>query len=575
MWRNFLGVIAKLLLHCIIFIMRIGFGKKKSEESEAENLEAGKERPRGRWSLWRKRQSLAVPVEKRTLDVDSSIGREVSSLHAEEVVPQTRFTTQQDFKKHEVPTIAEGAIKAGALVVEPILNGVEDTIGEVSNVFVVDIVTKRLATNANTGPENRNFTATADEPPWTRKQISLDSVDVHGIPIGWGSLAKLGRAIQDLAGDRLSSTDLVALKPPSGVHMFLPMVASVIAHRKNPEIPAALPTQEQIKAARPWLRTLELFLRPFSEKAAFGLGKYVERQGERIVQDIAEKIGGFADFVGTIQNPREQLLKELTLIYKHLQARQTRQDFWGEEEVPIEEKIEWFVNHLKEAKTNPRRYEDMSHWLNSHDFPVLLKVLQKLNFPSDSLDSFKAGVAGAEFMQGIETFLRRQGVSDIGSAPQPRGFDLFDLSTWPRGIAEWFAPERLQQVKENLPSVLSLAYETLPTSGSAFRDKIYEIAENICVLHKKGHSLSDIVQSMFPNMKVSPAEAAPTSLQKDFTDEISGGATLGVIGGWVAVFSGASIIWIPIGLLAGALLGGVSGIVIMIRRLEKEAERKS
>ncbi|MDO8523846.1 MAG: hypothetical protein Q7R74_01305, partial [bacterium] len=322
-----------------------------------------------------------------------------------------------------------------------------------------------------------------------------------------------------------------------------------------------------------WIETLQRFLSRFSERAARGLGNYAEREGERIIEDLGQKITGFADFVGTIENPKAELLKELRLMYAHLQEG---------DKTSIEEKVEQFFQELQWAQKHPEAYNDTSQFLNNRDFPVLLKGLSKLNVPLASLDPYLAGVAGAEIMQGVETFLRQQGIAGIKPAPQPSEFDFFDPLTWDRGILETFnslgvslglTEDKFEQVRENLPAMLSSAHEALPTSGKELKDKIYTIAENICALHKNGHSATDIVQSMFPGIgRIETQTKASSAPQRIIEGEMGAGSVVGLVVGGVAVFYfGASIIYIPIAAIGGMALGAVTGTVGLFRFLKKQA----
>lgn len=407
-------------------------------------------------------------------------------------------------------------------------------------------------------PEAQSITDTVVE-------VALESVDIHNLPINWESLAQLGRAIQGVTG---RFTDLAALKPPRGVQEFLPMLASVIAHKNNPEIPVELPTQEQIKAAKPWLESIQRFLSRFSERAARGLGNYAEREGEKIIQDLGEKITDFADFVGTIENPQAELLREMALVYRHLQQGT---------QAPIEAKVEQFFRDLQWAKSHPEAYEDTSQFLNSRDFPVLLKGLSKLNVSLASFDAHTAGIAGAEFMQGIETFLRRHGVP-VNPAPRPTEFDLFDFSTWERGLAEWFATEKLEQVKEHLPGMLSSAYEALPKSGKELRDQIYVIAENIYALHKRGYSAVEIAQNMFPGMgEVRTLTSASKGLQERIVNDMGWGGVAGImVDGFLVFHFGANaLLLFPVAVLGGMGVGAITGAIGIFNFLKKQAGKKS
>ncbi|MBI3573756.1 hypothetical protein HY090_01780 [Candidatus Kaiserbacteria bacterium] len=538
--------------------MKVKFWKKKREATALEErgspAEKTPQKPVSR--------QTEVPMEK-AMPVNPSDIRQVKYKNSETGPKKTSFAPQSEFQMPEVPSITEELAVVGEVLIEggAMLEEIADTpFGD-----------RKYKTDGASVPEHIEI------PAWAQKDIALESLDIHHLPINWETLGPLGRRVRNLGhvltNGRYRGMDLTALKPPEGVQAFLPMLASIVANKRNPEILPEFPTQEQIKTAQPWLKNLERFLGRFSEKAAIGLGKYAERNGERILQDIAEKITGFADYIGTIENPKAELLKELTDVYRHLQARQFRQGDWGREEVPIEDKIASFMRDLQWLQRHPEADADPEYWLNNGNFPILIKALKKLNMPM-RFDPEMVGIAGAEFMEGVGTFLRRQGVSGIGPAPRPREFDLFDISTWTRGFAEWFQWEKLQTVKEELPSVLSLLYETLPESGPRLKDSIYDIAENICILRKKGHSVGDIAHHMFPGVEIMTVEAGTSPLADEVTFITGLGGGVGFWSGAIIIMLGGSAIWIPIGLVAGALVGGVIGIMRSIRMLEKEADKK-
>ena len=100
-------------------------------------------------------------------------------------------------------------------------------------------------------------------------------------------------------------------------------------------------------------------------------------------------------------------------------------------------------------------------------------------------------------MKGVEEFLKNQGIRGVSSAPLPREVDLFDPFSWTRGLAETFAPERLARIEAALPQMLSQAFEALPQNGPQFTNKVYQIAENICVLKAQGKTPEEIARHIF------------------------------------------------------------------------------
>lgn len=357
-------------------------------------------------------------------------------------------------------------------------------------------------------------------PAWQSKNVEINSINLRALPVDWNELMTVGRIINKLQGSRVAPQDLSNLKPHPDLYFGLPMIASVVANRKNPEIPIQLPTEENIRRAKSellrsaytWAAVIGHFSPGLAERLRGYIGKRVtegRREGETLVVDAGEKIADIADEFASIKNPRAQFLNELTHVYKNLQKHETRMEegFFGSEEVVfhIEGKIFSFLGNLKRIKSNPHiadpeRVPSELRWLNNSDLPMLLKLFPKLGIPPDSMNTEKReqlAIAGAELMEGLEMFLKQQGVADVGRAPAPREFDIFDANSWMRGLAELFAPEKLEQVKNTLPEILFHTMNSLPTSGSNFAEQIYEKAENICVLDAQGHSPEELAQNIF------------------------------------------------------------------------------
>lgn len=551
----------------------IKFWKKKPEAFSLEGHETKIEKPRFRWLLWKKRNPELPVAERVYPDLRT---RNEDGPDTVAVPSKTVFTTKQQFRQPEVPSMADDVVAAGAdvaiaggelagallteggkaalVVGEEAVRTAEGAAAEIAGMFSPEEKTM------NEMSEDSDRQGEKELPVWAQKEVAPESVDIHSLPLNWESLEELGMAISRLTGTRI---DLTALKPPSDVRAFLPAVASVIANRRNPEIPVEMPTWDQLQEIKPFLATLHRWVGFFSAEAAQGLEKYAERTAKRQIQSAAEKAIDVIEFIGSIKNPKLEFLWEMTVLYGHLHARQNYQN--SSEEVPIEEKFASFIVDLRWAQKHPETYKDTSYWLNTRDFPLLLKIPEKFGISLGSKSADDMGVAGSEFMQGLEKFLRQKGVTDLGRAPQPH-------QSTKRMLAEQFASEDLNRVR-HLPDVLSQIYEALPTSGEELKNKIYEIIENICVLHQRGHSSGEIVKHMFPGMRTLRMQSPPPALQQKFEDDTYAVGGFCFIAGWVAFFCGASWIWIPVGFIGGLVLGAVSSAATIVRWLAKETER--
>lgn len=337
----------------------------------------------------------------------------------------------------------------------------------------------------------------APESKLADRKVSLDSINLQLLPIGWPSLTNLCRAINKMKDDPFVGVDLAAIKPPPDVYPALPMVASVIAHKRDPRIPVVLPTQAEVKAIKPWLATVEKFIGRFSQNWAKKFEGYVERKGQQVVVDVGSLISNIADQVRMIENPRQQFLTELTNLYNHLAKPEykTVEDFFGDhqEQVKIEEKIRYLLLGLRYIR------EGGDHELYTREqYPLLTTVLPIIKFPPDTLiDDDRASVAGAELMEGIHAFLKQQNVTGLMSVPTAQPVDISDPGSWIRGLAETFSADKLERVKSELPYVLTQAYGVLPLSGPQLADKIYSVAEGICILKARGKSVEEIAKHIF------------------------------------------------------------------------------
>lgn len=349
--------------------------------------------------------------------------------------------------------------------------------------------------------------------------IPLESINLQNLPLGWAALKKLGPAINYIKDSQIENTDLSAIKPPQEVYFALPMVASVIANKNDPNIPVVLPNKTEIKKMQPWLEILGRFIGRFSENLSGKFGRFIEQKGGKIVLETGEKIYKVSERIGTIKNPKKQFTIELANLYRYITEPQflTYKGFWGEEvieEIPMDNRIREIVQYFRnvvdyssgyfdillgDQSINPREKDRTSHRVN---YPILSILIYDIINPKPEqmpgLENIVA-IAAPEFLHGIEKFLRQQNISDIRPAPNALEFDFFNLDTWVRALAELFGYERLERVKNSLPEVLSLVHEILPKSGSEFSQKLYEIAENICLLKKQGMNSTQIAQNVFKN----------------------------------------------------------------------------
>ncbi len=166
--------------------------------------------------------------------------------------------------------------------------------------------------------EIRASLGAASRPAWARKEVDPSSVDIGQHLISRHALRCLGKAINEIKQDPYGSSDLEDIKPPKAAYPVLPMIASVIANRKDPAIPVSLPSREDVEKMKPWLGALEKFIGRFSESWARRFGRYVEKRGQRVVLDTGLQIATVAEKIGTIGNPRNQFLTEVSSLYQGL-----------------------------------------------------------------------------------------------------------------------------------------------------------------------------------------------------------------------------------------------------------------
>ena len=322
----------------------------------------------------------------------------------------------------------------------------------------------------------------------------LTAINLRNLPIDWQALASLGHMINRLQDNPYGASGLAAIEPPEDVYPAIAMVASVIANKNNPAIPLSLPSNADIQKIKPFLLTLEKWIEKVSPRLSKKFVQYCEKRGQDMVKGAALGLVEIVEIFTPFEKPKEQFVKELTAIYNNLQKPVIQEGIIFDDELSIEDKIENLFDHLQG--------ESGHKWFNDREFALTTKLTKRLKFPPASLSSGDAGVVGAEFMAGIESFLRQKGIREIKPAPQAKEFDLFDWSTWKRGLAEIFVPEKIEKVKKMLPEILMEVERILPESNSEFKKKIYSIAEMICMLNESGVSPETIAKHIFKKQKV-------------------------------------------------------------------------
>ncbi len=331
--------------------------------------------------------------------------------------------------------------------------------------------------------------------------VTLEDISIHHIPINWGALKRLGLAVNRLKETPIEKFEVEELKPPAAVFEAIPMVASAIAHHYTPEIPIILPSEDEVKALKPWLRDVSSLLGRFSPRLQHRFGRYIEKKAEDAIEQAAGNVLGRVDILGEVKKPRARFVPELANIYRRVAAYRTEDvEGWFEnytQEVPIERKVAELIVHMRGA-----RYGHDNTWLSIKSFPLMVRGLRLSKFPPDTMVETEVAVAGSEVMQGIEGFLNREGVS-IPPAPHPVAtFDIFDYETWGgdniwRSLGETFKPEQIEAARRELPNILAEVKEVLPENGPAVIESVKTLAENILILSKQGVSNAEIAAAIF------------------------------------------------------------------------------
>lgn len=344
------------------------------------------------------------------------------------------------------------------------------------------------------------------------REVTLDSIDIRTIPLNWAAIARLGRSVNELKDEPLHIQEFGPLRDlTEPLYPVIPMVASVIANRRNPEVTILYPTEEQVKAMRPGLGLASTVIGRFSANWQARFDRFLERKGANKVMGVAEKAFGIIDVVETTHydQPRQRFIEGLALMYSDLSQPETEAGgFLGLEEVgrPIEHKISQLIEEVRADQFGHGR----GRYFNSNRHPFLSKLLVAvnsvgINFPKEPEETFfgpnsdqKAATAGSEIMGGIETFLRGNG-RRVPPASRPMKFELFNRDSYMRVVAEWFGSDKLERVKAHLPEVLNQTVDCIPENPSAVATRIYEIAEDIVTLKKQDKTDREIAEALINN----------------------------------------------------------------------------
>lgn len=357
------------------------------------------------------------------------------------------------------------------------------------------------ANSGDADPDARLNVLYADGVLPTPESITRNDLALRQIPIDWDAVKAFGRALNALRDEPITPFDIQQLKPKQEqmalLVELLPYFASVIAHRFDPRIPAVSPSAEKIEQLKPILKELKNFINRFSPKLAARFSLFVEQKADEIINHTAAKIFAVVDAICTIEVPQEFFVYELAKLYRNLIEEKVVEDeglFSSDDErvLTIEEKVSDLL-----SESDPFDEYQL--------FSGLYRILIAVNGPINHSQADTAGVVASELMSGIEQFLRAQKAPHIKSAPKPMvGFEFSDESTWnflsiKRSLAETFAPEKLAQVKKELPTILTAAKNALPKNGFAVADAIAHIAVMVLVCCKFDTPREKIVKALFSN----------------------------------------------------------------------------
>ncbi len=317
---------------------------------------------------------------------------------------------------------------------------------------------------------------------------TLESIRIYSLPIRWDLAEKLGFTINQVKEEQLSSQELLGLLRNEGMYPLIPIIASIVANHRNPDIEIMHPTAEQVKGMKPWLNDVSWIIGKFSRRWQENFDRYIERKGDQAISDVGITTIKILDAIERTGNsPKKDFVAELEKLYRMLATPRYEENLFGQVEVPIEQRIDNALDGMGFVSRGGYGIE-----FNSDDYP-LISTLISVYFPNDSAEIEYASVAAAELMEGLEAFLWKNGAKSLPKAPE-QGFDFLNLSSYIRMAVSLTGT--LERVKKKVPEMLQLTTNLLPRSGPELSDRMYRLAENIVFLKQQGVSDTEIAHGL-------------------------------------------------------------------------------
>lgn len=341
-------------------------------------------------------------------------------------------------------------------------------------------------------------------PVWAQKEVDPASLRLNSLPIDWKAIKEVGMRANEIRQEPFSAFDFRSLIPERRLWFGVPLVASVVAHHRYPEIPEIPPTEEQIKQYKPWLRTVSNLVGKVNKKWQERFDRSLSSKGMPYVLEQADTIMTRIDNVSQVgsNKPRDRFLREVRRLYVNL-ATPEEGGFLGLGEVAIEDKISELLYDLDAAK----REDYGGERFDARRYPLLTSLIRLANFPPaawrmDGVLGLENGfevraLAGAEITAGVGEYLRQRGERNLPeAAPGPKEFSL-DIGSISRAIAENNYQGLLERVKKGLPAVLLAVEAAIPENSGHIVERMYEIARDVTILHTQGMSDEKIVAALF------------------------------------------------------------------------------
>jgi hypothetical protein len=279
-------------------------------------------------------------------------------------------------------------------------------------------------------------------------KIALESVRlVDAVPIDWKAAEEM------IAASRPAIEIDSARNNLKKWSELTPAIASVIAHKHDPEIQPIVPTADMIKEKSFGARTISKVLNFFSSDWGKRFDNFLVKKAMRRINSIATRVHYGVETISTIDKPKQKVLSEVELFYNKLSEG---------------------GNSYKDAKL-PNTMKLMS--IFDAKLPVSPRMIE---------------LGRPEILQGLQIFLKNHGVDAPDHGIEPEDSRL-------RRLAEKFAAQRLGRVPNTVASKLEQVYGTLPEDGDDFTKSIYHLCKNIVHLSRAGHSGREITNAMMKN----------------------------------------------------------------------------